>query len=99
MSKSYKPQPVILSLREFPGDIIEHIDILARNVHEQWASGRIEEGWRYGEYRNDELKEHPTLVPYEELPESEKEYDRQTVIATLSALIFSGFEIRKKISE
>ena len=54
------------------------------------------EGWKYGETRNDELKTHPGLVPYEELPDSEREYDRQTAIQTLKLIMKLGFDIQKK---
>ena len=37
--------------------------------------------------RSDDLKTHPCLVPYEELPEEEKEYDRKTSIGTLKLII------------
>jgi hypothetical protein len=53
------------------------------------------EGWRYGPERNDERKEHPCLVPYNELSESEKEYDRKTAIETLKAIGLLGFKIVK----
>ena len=84
--QDYTPQPLILPLDGFPEKISALIDEMARNVHEEWAAGRIREGWSYGEKRDDLKKEHPTLVPYDLLSEPEKEYDRQTVIATLSYL-------------
>jgi ryanodine receptor 2 len=34
-------------------------------------------------------------VPYEELPENEKEYDRNTAMETLKAIILLGFRIKK----
>ena len=68
----------------------------AKKVHESWFSGKIADGWKYGPERNDRIKEHPSLVPYEELSEQEKEYDRRTVITTLSFLIDNGFEIKRK---
>lgn len=92
----YKPKPVLLPIGEFTEDISALIDEMARNVHEKWAAGRISEGWIYGEKRNDLKKEHPMLVPYDLLPESEKEYDRQTVIATLSYLSSRGYEAKRK---
>ena len=60
-----------------------------------WAQKRIDEGWRYGRRRNDDAKEHPDLVPYDQLPESEKEYDRKTVLGTLKAMLAFGYELRK----
>lgn len=60
-------------------------------MHEVWAQTRISQGWSYGPVRNDELKQHPCLIPYEELPEEEKEYDRNTAIGTLKFIIHKGF--------
>jgi hypothetical protein len=70
---------------------------MAKNVHEEWAAGRIKEGWKHGKCRDDQLKKHPTLIPYEKLPESEKEFDRRTVIAALSVLVKRGYTIEHSI--
>lgn len=69
---------------------------MAKNVHETWAKTRISQGWTYGEQRDDEKKTHPCLVPYEELPEEEKEYDRNTAISTLKFIMKSGYKITKE---
>lgn len=69
---------------------------MARHVHEVWMRGRLSEGWRLGPRRDDGRKEHPCLVPYEELPENEKEYDRATALETLRFIESQGYEIRKK---
>lgn len=74
----------------------ETLEILSKNVHNQWMAGRIAEGWKYGQQRNDERKEHPGIIPYENLSDEEKEYDRQTVIATIRGLVECGFEVTKK---
>ena len=71
------------------------LEDFAKAVHNRWMVGRIDEGWKYGPTRDDQKKEHPGIVPYEKLPEEEKEVDRQTVKATLSYLIENGYEIRK----
>lgn len=99
MIQTYVPQPMILPVNDFPEEISALIDEIARNVHEKWAAGRFGEGWSYGEKRNDHKREHPTLVPYDLLPESEKEYDRETVIATLSYLSYKGYEIKRKANQ
>lgn len=96
MQKTYTPQPIAITTKDFSEELIGLIEIIAKNVHEVWAAGRINEGWKLGEKRNDVLKEHPSLIPYELLSESEREYDRRTVIASLSSLISFGYEIRKK---
>lgn len=69
---------------------------MAKNVHEVWAESRISQGWTYGPERNDALKTHPCLVPYEDLPEVEKAYDRDTAVGTLKLICKLGFKITKE---
>jgi hypothetical protein len=69
---------------------------LAKQQHDVWAQSRIEQGWTYGPERNDQLKHHPCLVPYEELPEVEKAYDRDTAVGTLKLIQKLGFTITKE---
>lgn len=72
------------------------LEAMAKNVHEVWAESRISQGWTYGPERNDALKHHPCLVPYEELPEVEKAYDRDTAVGTLKLICKLGFKITKE---
>jgi ryanodine receptor 2 len=72
------------------------IEELAKKVHETWAEARISQGWTYGEQRDDKKKTHPCLVPYEKLPEEEKEYDRNTAISTLKFIMKMGYKITKE---
>ncbi len=74
----------------------ELMEKMAKNTHENWAKQRISEGWKYGEKRDDEAKTHPCLIPYEDLPEQEKEYDRITSQETLKFIIKSGYKIEKE---
>lgn len=74
------------------------VDFLAKNTHENWANERIKDGWKYGHKRDDRKKEHPCLVPYEELPESEKEHDRIVVKELLKTIILLGFRIEKRVN-
>jgi RyR domain-containing protein len=90
----YRPQPIETSNVTLPESVIELIDILARNTHDIWARQRIAEGWRYGRHRDDSTKHHPGLVPYEELTDSEKQYDRNTAIETLKTMSVLGYTIR-----
>ena len=76
-------------------DILELTELLAKNAHENWAVLRLGEGWKYGPKRDDGRKEHPCLVPYEELPESEKEYDRKAAMETLKVILACGYRIKK----
>ena len=79
-----------------PTDLTPLLEALAENVHDTWAAGRIADGWTYGTERNDTKKQHPCLVPYDELPEEEKEYDRQTAKATITFILSKGYKIVKE---
>ncbi len=94
-TEKYTPQPIDTSDVKLPEELEQLVEKMSKNVHEVWSETRINQGWTYGEQRNDELKTHPCLVPYEELPESEKEYDRNTSIGTLKLIMKLGFKISK----
>ena len=89
----YTPCPADTSKQEIPEELMPLIEEMAKNVHEVWAKNRMLEGWTYGAVRDDANKKHPCLVPYEELPESEKEYDRATSQQTLKLILKLGFKI------
>lgn len=93
--KEYTPHPADVSNVELPAELIELAESIAKNVHEVWSQSRISEGWTYGPVRDDEKKETPCLVPYEELPEIEKAYDRNTAFNTLKYIVSLGFQISK----
>ena len=92
----YIPEPMDLSLVDLPESLIQLSERIAENVHEVWAKARIDEGWTYGEKRDDIHKKHPCLVPYDELPEEEKEYDRNTAMNTIKRVKKLGFRIEKE---
>lgn len=92
----YKPNPIDISNIDLPAEILELTEKIAENVHENWSAGRIADGWVYGETRDDKTKTTPCLVPYSELPEEEKEYDRNTALQTLRLIIALGYKIEKK---
>ena len=93
----YRPQPIDTSDVVLPEEMSELVEEMAKNVHEVWAETRIKQGWTYGAERNDERKTHPCLVPYEELPEEEKDYDRNTAVETLKLIMKLGFSIRNEL--
>lgn len=95
MKEPYLPSPVDTSNIYLPEELNKLIEQMAKNVHEVWAKNRIEQGWTYGEVRNDDYKQHPCLVSYEELPDEEKKYDRDTAIETLKLICKLGFKIIK----
>lgn len=97
MSKTniYTPAPQDTSKVALPQELLALAEAMAENVHEVWAERRIAEGWTYGPVRDDAKKQTPCLVPYAELPEEEKEYDRSTAISTLKFIVSTGFKIEK----
>lgn len=95
MSK-FIPHPIDTSKLQLSGELAELLEQLAKNTHEVWAAQRIADGWRYGPERNDKKKEHPCLISYDELPESEKQYDRATAGETLKVVLALGYEICRK---
>ena len=94
--QTYTPQPIDTSDIQLPAELEELVEEMSKNVHDVWSETRISQGWTYGPQRDDTLKTHPCLIPYEELPDSEKEYDRNTSIVTLKLILKLGFKIRKE---
>lgn len=93
----YIPCPIDTSKIELSKDLLALSERLAKNVHEVWAKSRMDQGWTYGPERNETEKKHPCLIPYESLPEEEKDYDRNTALETLKYIISEGFEIEKSL--
>ena len=94
--KEYIPTPVDTQSIQIPEELKSLAEEMSKNVHEVWAETRSSPGWTYGEERNDAEKKHPCLVPYEELSEEEKVYDRNTSLETLKLIIKLGFKITKE---
>ena len=90
---NYTPKPVNTDDVVLPEGLEALTEALSKNVHEVWAAGRIAAGWKYGPVRDEIKKEHPCLIPYEELTEEEKEYDRATALETLRFVISQGYSI------
>ncbi|WP_127532905.1 RyR domain-containing protein [Paenibacillus kobensis] len=90
---TYSPRPIQTKDIQLGEDLQQLVELLAENVHEQWAARRLMEGWTYGDQRNNELKQHPGLVAYGELSEQEKDYDRTTAVETLKVILQLGYRI------
>ena len=95
-NNTYNPCPVNLDSIELPTSLDDLIEQIAENVHDVWAKSRMDEGWTYGPERSDEKKTHPCLVPYNQLPEIEKDYDRNTAINSIKLVIKLGYRIIQK---
>ena len=93
---NYTPHPIDTKDVTLPQELTALAENIAKNVHEVWSEGRMKDGWTYGEERNVAEKKLPCLVPYEELSEKEKEYDRNTSLETFKLIIKLGFKITKE---
>lgn len=91
----YRPHPIDTSDTVLPDDLHALAETIAKNAHEVWAASRIAEGWIYGEHKEDTRKTTPLLIPYDELPESEKLYDRNITMSTLKLVVKLGYTIQR----
>lgn len=89
----YQPKPLNTEGIILPQNIIALAEKLAENTHDVWAQRRMQEGWTHGPQWDDINKKHPCLVPYGELQESEKDYDRSTSLETLKCILLMGYKI------
>jgi class 3 adenylate cyclase len=90
---NYTPAPIATNSIELPDSILAMTEKIAEHAHEVWARQRIADGWSYGETRNDSRKEHPCLIPYDELSNTEKQYDRNAALETLKVIAALGYRI------
>ena len=99
INKPYSPNPIDTTGVELSEDLMQLTEKMARNVHEVWALGRLNDGWTYGPERDDAFKQHPCLINYDDLPESEKAYDRNTAMETLKLILSLGWKVEKKYNK
>jgi len=92
---SYTPRPIDTNNVTLTADILELTERMAEHAHDVWAQQRLADGWTLGPTRDDARKRHPCLVPYAQLPEAEKEYDRATALQTLQAIVALGYRIER----
>ena len=90
---TYTPKPIDTSTVVLNNAQWRLIEQLAAHAHDVWAKKRMEDGWQHGPARNDQIKAHPSLVPYDELPDSEKDYDRVMVEQVIKAAVALGYRI------
>ena len=91
----YTPKPIDTKDIILPEELLALTEKIAENVHDVWAAGRIREGWTYGETKDTEKKTTPLLIPYSDLPDSEKAYDRNTALESIKLVLKLGYQITK----
>ena len=89
----YEPKSLDLTRVQIPAYLTNLVEQLAEITHDNWLRQRLADGWRHGQSRNDLLKEHPCIVPYDDLPESEKEYDRKISQGVIQAMLALGYRV------
>lgn len=89
----YHPTPIDTSGIQLPPGLLALTERLAENAHDLWALQRFQDGWTYGPQRDDAARKHPCLVPYADLPDSEKAYDRAAALGTLKAILALGYTV------
>ena len=94
--KTYNPKPIDLSDVELTEDLNELREAIAENAHDVWAVERQAQGWSYGPQRDDVKKHNPCMVPYSQLPENEKTFDREMAMNTLKLVKKLGYDLVKR---
>src|SRR5262245_16350690 len=93
MKDPWRPRPIDTRAVQLPRSLAELVEFLAENAHDHWGRQRLEDGWRWGPGRDDVAKTHPLLIPYGDLPDAEKVYDRRMAMETLKVVLRLGYRI------
>jgi len=76
-----------------PARLEQDLEILAETEHNHWMVERMLNGWRYAKKRDNPKKLHPLLIPYAQLPETEKDKDREAIREYVKLVGEAGFII------
>lgn len=93
---AYIPKPIDLSDVELTDDLNELREAIAENAHDIWAVERQAQGWIYGPQRDDVNRKTPCMVPYSQLPDNEKKFDRDMAMNTIRLLKKLGYDLIKR---
>ena len=92
----YDPHPIDTGTIFLSSELTTLTEEISASIHDVWGRRRMDEGWKWGPCRDDSKRTTPCLIPYEELPESEKDYDRCMVLETIKMIITHGYNIEKR---
>lgn len=97
--KLYMPHKINLDDVELDEDLEDLLEAIAENAHDVWAEMRMKEGYVFGKDNNSDKDKGPLtnkdLVPYSDLPDSEKQYDREMAEQTLKLAKRLGFKVTR----
>jgi class 3 adenylate cyclase len=74
-------------------DIVSLVEQLAEFNHECWLKERTGQGWKFGPKRDEDRKENPCMVPYAELSEDDKKFNRATALETIRTILDLGYNM------
>jgi hypothetical protein len=89
----YEPRPVDTSAVVVPPELLALTERQAENTHEVWARRKLADGWRYGPQTDPAAKTHCDLIPYADLSEDKKAYDRDTALETIKLILALGYKV------
>eukprot|EP00002_Diphylleia_rotans_P021370 TRINITY_DN4160_c0_g1_i4.p1 TRINITY_DN4160_c0_g1~~TRINITY_DN4160_c0_g1_i4.p1 ORF type:complete len:1093 (+),score=211.13 TRINITY_DN4160_c0_g1_i4:154-3432(+) len=94
VAKNYNPR--IMNIAGINIDFIKDlIDVIAEHVHDQWTLTKLNDGWKYDPVRDNGKKQHPMMVPYKDLTENEKSYDKNMAKQSIRLIVSLGYTIKK----
>lgn len=73
----------ILSGIEF---CLDHPNLKPSHLHANWMSEKSQNGWKYGDVKDPDKKEHPRMVPYDKLPKEQQAKDALFIAVVKSFL-------------
>ena len=94
---SYHPAPIDSSAIVLPAELHALTERLAENAHDLWAAQRLTHGWTQSPQSDDARKLYPFLVPYTELLDKQKEFDRIGAMGTLKAILALGYTVTAQV--
>ena len=71
----------------------EQIERYAIEEHDDWMRGKLRYGWVYNPVRNNALKKHDCLLPWKELPNDQREKDRNAARNVLALAKIAGMKV------
>jgi len=75
---------------------LDEVTQMAQMEHEHWCQEKKEDGWRFGPEKNSLKKTNPSLIPWEELPETDREKNKEYIRGLPHLLVQAGFQIENQ---
>ena len=76
--------------------ILAHPEATPADDHNLWLAYRLVEGWRHGSEENHEMREHPDMVPWDQLGPEQKLRDTLFLEAVRTTARVFGISSRQK---